>query len=138
MHTAKNFCFLYILKKIKMKYVTIAFQLIVGLSILNVWLVQLNKSTQWRGGNATTIKEEFTVYGLPKWSLYLVGFLKVALALSLIAAIWFPSFLQPAALGLSALLLGSVLMHFKIKDPIKKSFPALIFLSMCLYLTFTV
>ncbi len=121
-----------------MKYVTIAFQLIVGLSILNVWLVQFNKSTQWRGGNATTIKEEFTVYGLPEWSLYLVGFLKVILALALIAAIWFPSFLKPAALGLSALLIGSVLMHFKIKDPIKKSFPALIFLSMCLYLTFSV
>lgn len=121
----------------KMKYITIAFQLIVGLSILNVWLVQFNKSTQWRGGNATTIKEEFTVYGLPEWSLYLVGFLKVVLALALMAAIWFPSFLKPAALGLSALLIGSVLMHFKIKDSIKKSFPALIFLSMCLYLTFS-
>ena len=121
-----------------MKYVTIAFQIIVGLSILNVWLVQYNKSTQWRGGNATTIKEEFKEYGLPDWSLYFVGFLKVVLALALLAAIWFPSFLKPAAFGLSALLIGSVLMHFKIKDPIKKSFPALIFLVMCLYLVIAV
>ncbi len=119
-----------------MKYVIIAFQLIVGLSILNVWLIQFNKSTQWRGGNATSIKEEFEVYGLPEWSVYLIGFLKVALALTLIAAIWFPSLLKPAALGLAALLMGSVLMHFKIKDPFKKSIPALIFLSMCLYLAF--
>lgn len=121
-----------------MKYVTIACQLIVGLSILNVWLVQFNKSTQWRGGNATTIKEEFEVYGLPEWSLYLVGFLKVALSLTLISAIWFPAYLKPAALGLAILLIGSVFMHIKIKDPIKKSIPALIFLSMCFYLAFAI
>lgn len=121
-----------------MKYVTIAFQLIVGLSILNVWLVQYNKKTQWRGGNANSIKEEFSVYGLPEWSLYLVGFLKIALAVTLIAAIWLPLLLKPSALGLSALLIGSVIMHVKIKDPIKKSIPALIFLSMCLYLAFAV
>ncbi|NER16569.1 DoxX family protein [Spongiivirga citrea] len=119
-----------------MKYITIAFQIIVGLSILNVWLVQLNKPTQWRGGNATSIREEFRVYGLPEWSFYLIGFLKVVLALALIAALWFPSFLKPAALGLAALLTGSVLMHVKIKDPIKKSMPAFIFLSMCLCIVF--
>ena len=117
-----------------MKYITIAFQVIVGLSILNVWLVQYNKTTQWRGGNATTIKEEFEVYGLPDWSLYAIGFLKVVLALALIAAIWFPSFLKPAAIGLAALLTGSVLMHLKIKDPLIKSLPAFIFILMCLFL----
>ncbi len=121
-----------------MKYVTIAFQLVVGLSILNVWLVQYNKNTPWRGGNARTIKEEFSVYGLPEWSLYLVGFLKIALAVTLMAAIFFPVVLKPSALGLSALLIGSVIMHIKIKDPIKKSIPALIFLSMCLYLAFAI
>ncbi|WP_027076860.1 DoxX family protein [Maribacter antarcticus] len=119
-----------------MEYITIALQLIVGLSILNVWLIQYNKPTQWRGGNATTIKEEFEVYGLPDWTCYVIGFLKVALAIALIAAIWFPQLLQPAALGLALLLAGSILMHLKIKDPIKKSFPAFLFLCMCLYLTF--
>jgi len=119
-----------------MNYFTIALQLIVGLSILNVWLIQANKSTQWRGGSATTIKEEFKVYGLPEWSCYLIGFLKVALAIGLIAAIWFPYLLQPAAIGLAVLLTGSILMHIKIKDAIKKSFPAFLFLCMCVYLAF--
>jgi hypothetical protein len=119
-----------------MNYLIIALQLIVGLSILNVWLIQANKATQWRGGNATTIKEEFKVYGLPEWSCYLIGFLKVALALGLIAAIWFPQLLQPAAMGLGLLLTGSILMHIKIQDPIKKSFPALLFLIICIYLAF--
>lgn len=119
-----------------MDYLTIALQLIVGLSILNVWLVNANKSTQWRGGSATNIKEEFEAYGLPGWSCYLIGFLKVALALALIAAIWFSQLLQPAAIGLGFLLTGSILMHFKINDPIKKSFPAFLFLCMCGYLAF--
>ena len=121
-----------------MEYVSIAFQLIVGVSILNVWLIQANKPTPWRGGSAKTIKEEFEAYGLPGWSLYVIGFLKVALALALISAIWFPVLLKPATLGLAFLLTGSVLMHFKIKDSIKKSFPAFLFLVMCLFLAFVV
>lgn len=46
-----------------MEYFRIALQLIVGLSLLNVWLVQNKKPTRWRGGNATTIIEEFQVGG---------------------------------------------------------------------------
>jgi len=121
-----------------MDYITFALQLIVGLSILNVWLIQPTKNTQWRGGSATTIKEEFKVYGLPEWSCYLIGFLKVALALALLAAIWFPQLLRPAAIGLGLLLTGSIIMHLKINDPIKKSFPAFLFLCICAYLAFLV
>lgn len=119
-----------------MDYIQIALQIIVGVSILNVWLVQYNKATQWRGGDAKTIKEEFIVYGLPVWSCYLIGFLKVALAIGLIASIWIPSLLLPSALGLAVLLSGSVIMHLKINDPFKKSLPALLFLAMCAYLVF--
>ena len=119
-----------------MNYLIIALQVIVGLSILNVWLVQPKKNTRWRGGNATTIFEEFRVYGLPEWSVYVVGTLKVILALMLLAAIWLPVLRFPAALGLAILLAGSVLMHFKISDPLIKSFPAALFLLMCLMIAF--
>lgn len=117
-----------------MDYVRIILQVIVGLSILNVWLIQNKKETQWRGGNAKTIMEEFSVYGLPEWMCYVVGGLKVLLAIGLLAGIWFPEFVKPAALGLAALLTGSIVMHLKINDPWKKSFPALLFLVMCIYL----
>lgn len=120
-----------------MNYFTIALQCIVAISILNVWLVQNKKPTQWRGGNATNIIEEFEVYGLPVWMCYVVGALKVVLAFGLIAAIWHPSLKQPSALGLALLLLGSIAMHLKIKDPLKKSFPAFLFLIMCLYIAFS-
>ncbi|MDF4202929.1 DoxX family protein [Maribacter sp. SA7] len=119
-----------------MNYIIIAFQIIVGISILNVWLVQNKKATKWRGGKATTIIEEFKAYGLSKQICYIVGFFKVTLAILLLAAIWFPVLKQPAALGLATFLLGSIAMHFKIKDPLFKSFPAALFLTLCLVIAF--
>ncbi|CAH1000633.1 hypothetical protein LEM8419_01767 [Neolewinella maritima] len=119
-----------------MDYLIIALQLIVGLSILNVWLVQPKKNTKWRGGNATTIFEEFEAYGLPIWSVYVVGIIKVVLAVGLIVAIWVPGLRYYAALGLAAMLAGSVLMHLKISDPLYKSFPAALFLLLCLVIAF--
>lgn len=119
-----------------MNYFIIALQCIVALSILNVWLVQNKKATQWRGGDAKTLVEEFKVYGLPVWMCYVVGTLKVLLALDLLAAIWFPALRQPSALGLALLLLGSIAMHIKIKDPLKKSFPAILFFIMCLLIAY--
>lgn len=119
-----------------MNYLMIALQVIVSLSIVNVWLLQKNTATRWRGGNATTILEEFEVYGLSKSICYVVGFLKVTLAILLLLAIWVPILKQPASLGLAALLLGSIVMHLKIKDPLFKSFPAALFLAMCLVIAF--
>ena len=119
-----------------MDYLIIALQVTVGLSILNVWLVQNKKATRWRGGGATTITEEFQVYGLPAWSVYVIGTLKVILAILLMAGIWYPALKFPAAIGLAALLAGSVVMHFKVKDPLIKSFPAALFLLMCLVVAY--
>jgi hypothetical protein len=119
-----------------MEILIMVLQVIVGLSILNVWLVQNKKATRWRGGDATTIVEEFQVYGLPDWSVYVVGTLKVILAILLLAGIWYPALRLPAAAGLALLLSGSVAMHVKIGDPLIKSFPAGLFLLMCLFIVY--
>ena len=114
-----------------MYYTIIILKCIVAVSILNVWLVQYNKPTKWRGGKATNIFEEFSEYGLPLWSCYLVGLFKVLLAIGLLVSIKYPAIEFEAALGLAILLSGSVIMHIKIKDPLYKSFPAALFLVMC-------
>ena len=111
-----------------MEYLIIGLKLIVGLSILNVWLIQPTKATKWRGGNAATIKEEFAVYGLPSFAVYVVGFFKVALSILLLGSIYLKVLTEVAAFGLIFFLLGSVIMHFKIKDALFKSFPAALFL----------
>lgn len=110
--------------------VVIILKVIVGLSILNVWLIQPTKPTKWRGGNATTIIEEFEAYGLSKTMCYVIGFLKVSLALLLLASIWFESLTAYVSSGLALLLFGSIVMHIKIKDPFYKSYPASLFLLM--------
>lgn len=111
-----------------MAYLEITLKLIVGLSILNVWLIRANKSTDWRGGDAKNIFEEFKTYGLPLWFTYVVGTLKVILAVMLIASISYPEVEQIAAYGIALLMTGAVVMHFKIGDPMKKSLPAFTFL----------
>ena len=127
-----------------MEEVKIALKIIVGLSLLNVWLLQYNKPSRWRGGDAKTMMQEFDVYGLGSILCYVVGFLKVGFSLALIASIWFADLelvaagdqilniekLSASALGL--LLTGSILMHIKIKDALIKSFPAALFLLFCL------
>jgi hypothetical protein len=129
------FC-LIIRTKPNMYYFIIALKLTVALSLFNVWLIQKDKPTKWRGSNAQNIKEEFQVYGLPEWMCYLVGVLKVLGAIGLIISIWVVSLERPSALILAFLLTGSIVMHFKIQDPLYKSFPAFLFLVMCLCIAF--
>lgn len=100
-------------------------QVIAALGLLNVWFVRLNKSTAYRGGGATNMHEEFAAYGLPAWMVTVVGALKVGVALSLIAGIWYHPIILPAALLLCGLMLGALAMHLKIHDPLRKCAPAL-------------
>jgi uncharacterized membrane protein YphA (DoxX/SURF4 family) len=103
----------------------IVIQIIIALGIFNVWVLRFGKPTEWRGGSAANMKEEFQTYGLPGWMVQVVGFLKLAFAACLIVGIWFPVLTRPAAIGLALLMLGAVAMHIKVKDPLKKSLPAL-------------
>ena len=117
-------------------YLTIGLKIIIGLSILNVWLIQSNKHTKWRGGDATTIIEEFNVYGLSKSFYVTIYILKVSLAILLLASIQFDVLTLVSSLGLALLLLGSILMHVKVKDAWYKSFPAFLFMLINLVIAF--
>jgi uncharacterized membrane protein YphA (DoxX/SURF4 family) len=107
-----------------MKIVSLIFQLVVGLGLLNVWLLRFHKKTPFRGGDAQSMPEEFASYGLPKWCLWAVGGLKVACALCLLAGAWVPALVAPAAGVVSLLMIGALAMHFKVRDPLIKSLPA--------------
>lgn len=101
------------------------FQLIIGLGLLNVWLLRTDKATEWRGGDSKNMREEFAVYGLSPAIMKLIGFLKVSLGLCLILGLWLPSLTQPAAIAVAVLMSGAVAMHVKVKDPLRSSIPAL-------------
>lgn len=112
------------------------FQVVVGLSVMRVWTINFNKSTPWRGGGARNMKEEFTAYGLPMWMVYFVGILKVIFSIGLIAGLWIPELISFSASGIAIFMFFAILMHVKIKDPIKKSIPALTFMVLSLLIIF--
>lgn len=113
-----------------MEPLRILLQVVVGLGILNVWLIRSNWSTAYRGGDAKNLKEEFATYGLPVWFFYLVGVLKISCALALLAGIWFHALVIPGAAGLAILMAGAFTMHLKVKDPFRKAWPSLAMLAM--------
>lgn len=115
-----------------MTIVLISLQIIVALLILNVWILRPRMKTQFRGGGAKNMREEFAAYGLPFPVMCLVGGLKIAFALALLAGIWIDGITYWAAIGLGLLMLGAFAMHLKIKDPIKKSIPSVVMLALCI------
>ena len=119
-----------------LEYILIVLKIIVGVSIINVWLIQPNKPSKWRGGDATTIIEEFNVYGLSKTFYKVVFVVKVGLAILLLSSIKYDFLTLYSSLGLAALLLGSIAMHIKVKDALFKSFPAFLFMAMNLIIAY--
>ena len=112
------------------------FQLIIALSVIRVWTMNFSKPSRWRGGGAKNMKEEFIAYGLPSWIMYLVGTLKVVFSIGLIAGLWIPEVIKFSASGIAIMMFFAIVMHVKIKDPISKSIPAIIFLILSLLIIF--
>ena len=113
-------------------------QLIIAVGLINVWLFRFKKATDYRGGDATNMKEEFIAYGLPVWLMYFVGAMKISIAIMLIISFWVEELLVYNLIALAVLMIAAVFMHVKVKDPIKKSYPALSILFMIaliMYLT---
>ena len=105
-------------------------QVIMACGLLNVWLLRFNKNTPFRGGSSKSLKEEFASYGLPSWFSYFIGALKVSSAILFIAGIWVKELILPVSILVSSLMVGAILMHLKIRDPLLKSLPALLMLIM--------
>lgn len=99
-------------------------QLIIALGIYNVWLLRPHKQTAWRGGDARTMEEEFHVYGLSTTCMKVVRVCKLACATALVLGIFYKPLAVAGAVGMAVLMLAAVLMHAKVRDPIKKSLPA--------------
>lgn len=115
-----------------MEGLVIVCQLVIALGLLNVWLLRTGKPTSWRGGDAKNMREEFAAYGLPPWFMWVIGCLKITIAILLIVGVWVTPITKPAAIGLAFLMSGAIAMHFKAGDPLKKSLPAITMLVLCL------
>ncbi|MFN9125231.1 MAG: DoxX family protein [bacterium] len=105
-------------------------QAIVGLGLLNVWLLRRQSATAYRGGEAKNLKDEFAAYGLPAPMFYIVGGLKIICGVLLLVGLAFPPVVLPAAAVVAVLMMGAVAMHLKVRDPVSKFVPAALMLAM--------
>jgi len=96
----------------------------VSLVVLNVWFFRFNKSTIYRGGEASNMIEEFAVYGLNESMVYLIGSLKILAALGLLIGFLKDRVIIPSALVMAVLMLGAIYMHFSVGDEGIKFLPA--------------
>ena len=90
--------------------------------------MRFNKATPYRGGEANNMLEEFIVYGLNETFLYIIGGLKVLAAIGLLIGLINQKFIKPSAFIIALLMIGAIVMHFKVSDEIIKFLPATLML----------
>lgn len=108
--------------------ISMILQLVVGLGLVNVWLVRADAATSYRGGDSKSLKDEFAAYGLPDVAFYLVGTLKIGAAIIFLAGR--QELVPLAAAVVAALMVGALIMHVKVQDAAMKSLPAFLMLVM--------
>jgi len=119
-----------------MKVLSKILSVVVGLTVINVWLFRSDKSTSYRGGDANSLMEEFVVYGLGDYFLT-IGIIKVGLAVLLILSLYYKKLRMFSALGIGLMMIVAIYMHFSIGDELIKSMPASIMLLSCLVIAYS-
>ncbi len=119
-----------------MKVLSKILSVVVGLTVINVWLFRSNRSTSYRGGDANSLLEEFQVYGLEDYFL-IIGIVKVSLAIMLLLSLYFKKLSFFASSGIGIMMLVAVYMHVNVGDEIIKSMPASVMLASCLIIAYS-
>lgn len=120
--------------QITIMWIVSVLQILIALGLINVWIIRSGRATKYRGAGAQNMKQEFSAYGLPVWTMYVVGFLKMVIALVMVLVLFVPYVMIPFGIAAFALLvilmLGAITMHVKVKDPLVKVLPAISMLLM--------
>jgi hypothetical protein len=119
-----------------MKVLSKILSVVVGLTVINVWLFRSNRSTSYRGGDAASLLEEFQVYGLEDYFL-IIGIIKVSLAIMLLLSLYFKKLSFFASSGIGIMMLVAVYMHVNVGDELIKSMPASVMLASCLMIAYS-
>ena len=119
-----------------MKIINTILTVVVGLTVINVWLFRSNRSTSYRGGDAASLLEEFQVYGLEDYFL-IIGIIKVSLAIMLLLSLYFKKLSFFASSGIGIMMLVAVYMHINVGDELIKSMPASVMLASCLIIAYS-
>ena len=108
------------------------FIVLVSGTVFNVWLLNMDQASPYRGSAAPNLKEEFLAYGLSENIFYFIGGIKLLAALALFFGLRIKQTVLPSAQIIAVLMIGAIGMHFKVADPLLRSVPAFGMLAMCL------
>lgn len=118
-------------------FITVFFQLFLGIAMYDVWWFRYRTPGIFRGGDSTTMEEEFRVYGLPDWFRNVVRVLKLTAGTLVLTGLFVPWSAFAGGFMLCFLMAGAVCMHIKVKDPLYKAIPSVSFLFMSLWVCAT-
>ena len=119
-----------------MKVLSKILSVVVGLTVINVWLFRSNRSTSYRGGDAASLLEEFQVYGLEDYFL-IIGIIKFSFVIMLLLSLYFKKLSFFASSGIGIMMLVAVYMHINVGDELIKSMPASVMLASCLIIAYS-
>lgn len=105
-----------------MEQFAIAFQIIIAISIVIVWIFRFDN-----------IVKEFKHFGLSDLIRNMVGAAKISLATLLIAGIWFPELVLYPAILMALLMICAQFAHFIVKNPWSKHLPSLVLFLLSLF-----
>ncbi len=101
-------------------------QVVVALSVLFVWVVRL-----------PNVEKEFTEYGLSDVVRNAVGAAKISAAALLLAGLWYPGLVLPAALTMAVFMLFAQYFHFRVRHPASKYVASLVLLLLSLFVAWS-
>jgi len=76
---------------------------------------------------AEAFRKDAERFGFSYGTFRIIGLLEVAAAAGLIIGLWVTALAVAAAIGLVLLMIGGFITHMRVKDPMGKSLPALLF-----------
>tara|TARA_B110000014_G_scaffold36892_1_gene23761 strand:- start:3795 stop:4139 length:345 start_codon:yes stop_codon:yes gene_type:complete len=105
-----------------MENISLISQLIVAISVLFVWVFRYDN-----------IVVEFKHYGYSDLLRNIVGASKISVSTLLIMGIWYNEITVYASLAMAFFMVCAQISHIKVKNPLIKFVPSLIFLLMSLF-----
>ena len=111
-------------------------QLIIGVSIMFIWIVRTTTASAYRVGGARTLSQEFAEAGFTEWVYQVMRILKPIFAFLLVIGIVYEPFFIPCMTFTTLAMIGAVYTHVKVRDNIKKMIPAITLLTFC-FIVFT-
>ena len=104
----------------------------------DVWWFRYRSPGIFRGGDSTTMEEEFKVYGLSDGFRKLIRVLKLSAGTLVLAGLFHPLPAFVGAFMLCFLMAGAVCMHIKVRDPLYKAIPSVSFLLMSVWVAVSI